>query len=153
MNFTDILGVEQFTPKVSAPDRWGLIDTLIDQLVRVGKIRAEDREVVRKAVKDREATKSTGIGYGIAIPHASINGIQDVVAVVARLDPPIDFQALDGQPVRLCVLFLAPQGQFQRHLQTLSAFARFLTDKERRLKLENAQTAEEMFAVFRAATA
>jgi mannitol/fructose-specific phosphotransferase system IIA component (Ntr-type) len=153
MNLTDILSVEQIVPKVSAPDRWGLIDTLIDQLVRVGKIRTEDREAVRKAVKDREATKSTGIGYGIAIPHASVSGIQDVVAIVARLDPPIDFQALDGQPVRLCVLFLTPQGQFQRHLQTLSAFARFLSDKERRAKLESAQTAEEMFAVFRAAAA
>ena len=153
MNLTDILSVEQFAPKVSAPDRWALIDTLIDQLVRAGKIRAEDREAVRKAVKDREATKSTGIGYGIAIPHASVGGIQDVAAIVARLDPPIDFQALDGQPVRLCVLFLTPQGQFQRHLQTLSAFARFLSDKELRQKLEAAQTAEEMFAVFRAAAA
>ena len=150
MNLTDILSVEQFAPKVSAADRWELIDALIDHLVRAGKIRPEDREAVRKAVKDREATKSTGIGYGIAIPHASVAGIQDVVAIVARLDPPIDFQALDNQPVRLCVLFLTPQGQFQRHLQTLSAFARFLSDKERRQKLESAQTAEEMFAVFRA---
>ena len=150
MNLTDILSAEQVVPKVSATDRWGLIDTLVDHLMRIGKIRSEDREAVRKALKDREATKTTGIGYGIAIPHASIAGIQDVVAVVARLDPPIDFQALDGQPVRLCVLFLTPQGQFQRHLQTLSAFARFLSDKERRQKLEGAQTAEEMLAVFRA---
>jgi mannitol/fructose-specific phosphotransferase system IIA component (Ntr-type) len=150
MNLTDILSAEQVVPKVSATDRWGLIDTLVDHLMRIGKIRSEDREAVRKALKDREATKTTGIGYGIAIPHASIAGIQDVVAVVARLDPPIDFQALDGQPVRLCVLFLTPQGQFQRHLQTLSAFARFLSDKERRQKLEGAQTEEEMLAVFRA---
>jgi mannitol/fructose-specific phosphotransferase system IIA component (Ntr-type) len=151
MNLTDILSLDQIVPKVSATDRWGLIDALIDKLIRAGKLRPEDREAVRKAVKDREVTKSTGIGYGIAIPHASISGIQDVVAIVARLDPPIDFQALDSQPVRLCVLFLTPQGQFQRHLQTLSAFARFLSDKERRQKLENAQTAEEMLAVFRTA--
>ena len=63
----------------------------------------------------------------------------------------MDFQALDNQPVRLCVLLLTPQGQFQRHLQTLSTFARFLTNKDRREKLESAQTAEEMLAVFRAA--
>jgi mannitol/fructose-specific phosphotransferase system IIA component (Ntr-type) len=149
MNLTEILSVEQLVPKVSAVDRWGLIDTLVDQLTRTGRLRPEDRDLVRKAVKDRETSKSTGIGYGIAIPHASVAGIQDVVAIVARLDPPIDFQALDGQPVRLCVLFLTPQGQFQRHLQTLSAFARFLSDKNRRQQLENAQTAEEMLAVFR----
>ncbi len=149
MNLTDILSLEQFLPKVTAADRWAVIDALVDALVRIGKIRAEDREAVRKAVRDREAAKSTGIGYGIALPHASVPQVQDAVAVVARLQPPVDFQALDEQPVRLCILLLTPQGQFQRHLQTLSAFARFLSDKERRAKLENAQTAEEMLAVFR----
>ena len=150
MNLTEILSLEHLVPNISAPDRWGVIDALVDALVRTGKIRAEDRDVVRKAVKDRETSKSTGIGYGIAMPHASVAAIADVVAVVARLNPPVDFQALDDQPVRLCVLLLTPQGQFQRHLQTLASFARFLSDKERRAKLENAQTAEEMLAVFRA---
>ncbi len=150
MNLADILNLDQLVPKISAPDRWAVIDALVDTLVRTGKIRPEDRESVRKAVKDRENSKSTGIGYGIAMPHASVAAVADVVAVVARLNPPVDFQALDDQPVRLCVLLLTPQGQFQRHLQTLASFARFLSDKERRAKLENAQTAEEMLAVFRA---
>jgi len=150
MNLTEILALEQFVPRITAADRWAVIDALVDSLVRTGKIRQEDREVVRKAVREREASKSTGIGYGIAMPHASVACVADAVAVVARLQPPVDFQALDDQPVRLCVLLLTPQGQFQRHLQTLSAFARFLSDKERRAKLENAQTAEEMLAVFSA---
>jgi mannitol/fructose-specific phosphotransferase system IIA component (Ntr-type) len=131
MNLTDMLSLEQLLPKITAADRWAVIDALVDALVRIGKIRAEDRDAVRKAVRDREATKSTGIGYGVALPHASVPQVQDAVAVVARLQPPVDFQALDDQPVRL------------------SAFARLLGDKERRAKLENAQTAEEMLAVFR----
>jgi mannitol/fructose-specific phosphotransferase system IIA component (Ntr-type) len=151
MNLTEILSLEQFAPKVSAPDRWGVIDALIDILVRLGKIRPEDRAAVMKAVKDRETSKSTGIGYGLAIPHASVPCVAEPVAVVAHIRPSVDFQALDDQPVQLCVLFLTPQGQFQKHLQTLAAFARFLSDKDRRAKLESAQTAEEMFAVFRAA--
>jgi mannitol/fructose-specific phosphotransferase system IIA component (Ntr-type) len=150
MNLTDILSLDQFLPKVAAGDRWAVIDALVEALVRTGKIRAEDRDIVRKAVREREASKSTGIGYGLAMPHASVPCVQDVVAVVARLNPPVDFQALDDQPVKLCILLLTPQGQFQRHLQTLSAFARFLSDKDRRAKLESAQTAEEMLAVFRA---
>ena len=150
MNLTDMLSLEQFAPKVSAADRWGVIDVLIDQLVRLGKIRAEDRAIVVKAVKDRE-TNGTGIGFGLAIPHASVACVSAPVAIVAHLDPAVDFQALDDQPVRLCVLFLTPQGQFQQHLQTLSAFARFLSNKDRRTQLENAKTADEMFAVFRAA--
>ena len=151
MNLTEIVSLEQIVPHVSARDRWGLIDTLVDQLVRAGKIGADIRDTVCKAIKDREVTKGTGIGYGVALPHASVNGIGDVVAIVARLDPAIDFQALDNQPVRLCVLFLTPQGQFQKHLHTLSAFARFLSDREHRQQLENARTAEEMFAIFSAA--
>src|SRR5262249_41509298 len=125
MNLTEILSLDQVVPQISATDRWGVIDTLIDLLVRQGKIRPDDREAVRRAVKDRESNNGTGIGYGVAMPHASVPGLQDPVAVVARLQPAIDFQALDNQPVQLCVLFLTPQGQFQRHLQTLSAFARF----------------------------
>lgn len=151
MNLTDMLSLEQFAPKVSAPDRWGVIDLLIDQLVRLGKIRVEDRALVVKAVKDRETSNGTGIGFGLAIPHASVPCVSTPVAIVANLDPAVDFQALDDQPVRLCVLFLTPQGQFQQHLQTLSTFARFLSKKDRRTQLENARTSEEMFAVFRAA--
>ncbi len=150
MNLTDILSIDQFLPKITAADRWAVIDALVESLVRTGRIRSEDHDAVRKAVRDREVSKSTGIGYGIAMPHASVTAVQDVVAIVAHLNPPVDFQALDDQPVRLCVLLLTPHGQFQRHLQTLAAFARFLSDKEWRAKLEAAQTAEEMLAVFRA---
>jgi mannitol/fructose-specific phosphotransferase system IIA component (Ntr-type) len=151
MNLTEILSLEQFAPKVIAGDRWAVIDALIDQLVRIGKLPAENRDAVRKAVKERENSKSTGIGYGLALPHASVACVKDPVAIVARLEPGVDFQALDNQPVKLCVLFLTPHGQFQRHLQTLSAFARFLSDKDRRHRLETAATAEEMLAVFQAA--
>jgi mannitol/fructose-specific phosphotransferase system IIA component (Ntr-type) len=154
VNLADILSPDQIVPKLSATDRWNLIDALVDVLVRTGKIRPEDRQVVSTAVKDREATKSTGIGYGIAMPHASVPCVQQVVAVLARVQPAIDFQALDNQPVSICVLLLTPQGEFQQNLQTLSAFARFFSDKTRRQQLEAAGSAEEIFALLRpAATA
>ena len=140
MNLTDLLGLDQIVPRLAAADRWAVIDQLIDVLVRTHKIRPEDREV----------SKSTGIGYGIALPHASVPCIQDVVAVFGRSVQGVDFQALDNQPVKMCVLFLTPQGQFQKHLLTLSALARFLSNKENRQKLEAAQTAEEILAIFRA---
>ncbi|MEI6085074.1 MAG: PTS sugar transporter subunit IIA [Verrucomicrobiota bacterium] len=151
MNLAEILNLDQFAPHVSAPDRWGVIDALIDLLVRIGKIRPEDRAVVVKAVKDRETSNGTGIGYGLAIPHASVAAVTAPVAIVAHIHPPVDFQALDDQPVKLCILLLTPHGQAQKHLQTLSAFARFLNDKTRRAQLESAQTREEMFAVFQPA--
>src|ERR1017187_3956997 len=115
MNLTEILSVEQIVPRLAATDRWTVIDHLIDVLVRTHKIHAEDRETVRKAVKDRETSKSTGIGYGIALPHASVACVQDVVVVFGRVAPGVDFQALDNQPVTMCLLLLTPQGQFQKH--------------------------------------
>jgi mannitol/fructose-specific phosphotransferase system IIA component (Ntr-type) len=152
MNLSEILGAEQIVPRLAATDRWAVIDQLIDVLVRTHKIRAEDRETVRKAVKDRETSKSTGIGYGIALPHASVACITDIVAVFGRASRGVDFQALDNQPVTMGLLFLTPQGQFQKHLQLLSSFARFLSNKENRQKLETAQTAEEILAIFRSAS-
>ena len=151
MNLTEILSVDQIVPHLAAADRWAVIDQLIDVLVRTHKIRPEDRETVRKAVKDRETSKSTGIGYGIALPHASVGCIQDVVAAFGRPAPGADFQALDNQPVTMALLFLTPQGQFQKHLLLLSTVARFLSNKDNRQKLEAAQSAEEILAIFRPA--
>jgi mannitol/fructose-specific phosphotransferase system IIA component (Ntr-type) len=152
MNLTEILSAEQIVPQLAATDRWAVIEQLIDVLVRTRKVRAEDRETIRKAVKDRETNKSTGIGYGVALPHASVACISDVVAVFGRPSRGVDFQALDNQPVTLCLLFLTPQGQFQKHLQLLSSCARFLSNKENRQKLETARTAEEILAIFRSAS-
>ncbi|HTS18362.1 MAG TPA: PTS sugar transporter subunit IIA [Verrucomicrobiae bacterium] len=151
MNLTEILTAEQVVPRLTAADRWAVIDQLVDVLVRTHKIRAEDRDTVRKAVKDRETSKSTGIGYGIAIPHASVPCVQDLVAVLGRVNPGVDFQALDNQPVTICILLLTPQGQFQKHLLLLSTIARFLSNKENRQKLETAPSAEEILAIFRSA--
>ena len=151
MNLTEILSADQIVPRLAATDRWAVIDQLIDVLVRTHKIRPEDRETVRKAVKDRETSKSTGIGYGIALPHASVGCIQDVAAAFGRPAQGIDFQALDNQPVTMCLLFLTPQGQFQKHLLLLSTVARFLSNKDNRQKLEAAQSAEEILAIFRSA--
>jgi len=152
MNLTEILSSEQIVPHLAAMDRWAVIDQLVDVLVRTHKIRPEDRETVRKAVKDRETSKSTGIGYGVALPHASVACISDVVAAFGRTAHGVEFQALDNQPVTICLLLLAPQGQFQKHLQLLSNFARFFSIKENRQKLETAQTAEEILAIFRSAS-
>lgn len=151
MNLADILSLEQIVPTMTVPDRWAAIDQLIDMLVRSHKISPEDRESVRNAVKARENANGTGIGYGVALPHASVTCVPDVVAVFARLSPGVDFQALDNQPVTLCLLLLTPHGQSQKQLQTLSMIARLLTDKERRQKLNSAASADEIFGIIRAA--
>ena len=152
MDIAEILSIDQIIPDLAVSDRWSAIDALIDLLARTGKIQADSREPARKAVKDREAKKSTGIGYSIALPHASVAGIPNVVAAFARLTTGVEFQALDNQPVTICLLFLTPQGQFEKHLLTLSAFARVLSNPQRRQALQQARTAEEILEILRSAS-
>jgi mannitol/fructose-specific phosphotransferase system IIA component (Ntr-type) len=90
---------------------------------------------------------STGIGFGIGIPHASTDLIGEVVGAFGRSRKGINFDALDNQPVNLVMLFLVPQGQFQKHLHTLAEIAKLLHKKEFRKALEDAPDAEAMLRV------
>ena len=89
---------------------------LIQYTPTTTKIRPENREAIVAVVKKRESSMSTGIGFGIGIPHASTDLIHEVVGALGRSKKGIEFDALDNQPVNLVVLFLVPQGQFQKHL-------------------------------------
>ena len=73
---------------------------------------------------------STGVGFGIGIPHASTDLVSDVVAGIGRSKKGIEFGALDGKPVQLVVLFLVPAGQFQKHVNTLANIAKLLHRKD-----------------------
>jgi mannitol/fructose-specific phosphotransferase system IIA component (Ntr-type) len=92
---------------------------------------------------------STGIGFGIGIPHASTDLIHEVVGALGRSKKGIEFDALDNQPVNLVVLFLVPQGQFQKHLHTLASIAKLLHVKEFRQELEQATDAAGMFEIIK----
>jgi mannitol/fructose-specific phosphotransferase system IIA component (Ntr-type) len=92
---------------------------------------------------------STGIGFGIAIPHASSDRIEEVVASFGRSSSGIEFDALDNAPVKFVVLFVVPKNQFQTHLRTLASIAKFLNDRGTRENLASAGSAEEILAIFR----
>src|SRR5580658_750958 len=138
MNLGDILTLETIVPDLQAANRWDAIDLLIQNLVTTQKIKAENRDAIIAVVKKRESSMSTGIGFGIGIPHASTDLIQEVVGALGRSKKGIEFEALDNQTVNLVVLFLVPQGQFQKHLHTLASIARLLYEKEFRQELEQA---------------
>ena len=121
---------------------------MVDVLVDAGKIREEEREVVLESIKEREQTMSTGIGFGIAIPHASSDIVEEVVAAFGRSTIGIEFDSLDGQPVFFIVLFVVPKDQFQTHLRTLAAIAKFLNDKAVRDELSRADDAGQILRVF-----
>ena len=149
MDLADILSREQISPDLRATNRWEAIDELIGNLVATGKIQPADREAVTAAVKKRETSMSTGIGFGIGIPHASTDLIYEVVGALGRSKTGVNFDSLDNQPVKLVMLFLVPQGQFQKHLHTLANIAKLLHKAEFRQALEQAPDADAMFNVIR----
>ena len=149
MDLADILSKAQIIPDLRAANRWEAIDELIANLVATGKIQAADRDAVTAAVKKRETSMSTGIGYGIGIPHASTDLIFEVVGALGRSSKGVNFDALDNQPVKLVMLFLVPQGQFQKHLHTLANIAKLLHKLDFRQALELAPDAESMLNIIR----
>src|SRR5262252_11033753 len=149
MDLGDILTKDQIITDLKASDRWQAIDELINNLLTTGKIKAEHLDAIAAVVKKRESSMSTGIGFGIGIPHASTDLIQEVVGALGRSRKGVNFDALDNQPVNLVMLFLVPQGQFQKHLHTLANIAKLLHRAEFRQALEAAPDSEAMLQIIR----
>lgn len=149
MSLASLLSAEQIIPEMKATERWPAIVELIDLLVSREKIKAEDRESILASLKQREETMSTGIGFGIAIPHCSSDRLEEVVAAFGRSTSGIEFDALDNAPVKFVVLFIVPKNQFQTHLRTLASIAKFLNDRSVRDRLGTAPSAEEILSIFR----
>ena len=149
MTLSEFIKEENIIPDLSATNRWEAIDELVDKLVECQQIRAADRDAIVDLVRKRETSMSTGIGFGIGIPHASTDLIDEVIGALGRSKTGINFEALDNQPVNLVVLFLVPQGQFQKHLHTLANIAKSLHNKEFRQKLMAAPDAAAMYQIIR----
>lgn len=149
MNLGDILTPGQVIPELAATTRWEAIEEMVGRLVEVGVLPLEHREAVTVAVKKRETSMSTGIGFGIGIPHASTELVPELTAVFARSRKGVQFDALDSQPVHLVTLLLVPQGQFQRHLHTLAGIAKVQRRDEFLQALDAAQDADSILKVIR----
>ena len=107
-----------------ASSREEAIEELVDHLVAAGRLGGEARGEVLAALKEREDRLSTGIGSGVAIPHAFSNCADDVVAIFGRSEAGIDFESTDNLPVHYIVLFVVPKKQYLLHLRTLAAIAK-----------------------------
>ena len=99
------------------------------------------------ALQERESLGPTGVGNGVAIPHGKLPKLGNVFGLFARLERPVDFEALDGQPVDLVFLLLAPEGAGADHLKALARVARLLRDPETARKLRASNGAEAIYAV------
>lgn len=148
MTLASLLSEDQIIPEMAATDRWQAIEEIVDRLVRDKRLDAGHRDEALASLRHREETMSTGIGFGIAIPHASCDAVHEVTACFGRSKSGIDFESLDGKPAHFIVLFLVPKDQFQTHLRTLAAIAKFLNDPAVRSGLSEATDAKSILAVF-----
>lgn len=115
---------------------------------RAAQLTGQDEAYVLEIILEREALGSTGFGAGTAIPHGRLGTVGRIVAVVAKLATPIDFAALDGQPVDLVVLMLAPSGAGAEHLKALARVSRALRDLDFVARLRGSVSADALYAQF-----
>ena len=99
------------------------------------------------ALAEREAASSTGVGYGVAVPHARLEGLQRMRAVFVRLDHPVAFESVDDQPVDLIFALFAPPNASTEHLRTLPRVSRLLRQADLREQLRQARTPDAIHAL------
>jgi PTS system nitrogen regulatory IIA component len=123
MELADILSEESVIFCTDVTTKRDLLRRLAEQ---AAKRTGQPLEAVFESIDSREVLGSTGLGNGIAIPHGKLPGLHGVVAVFAHLDKPVDFDAVDDQPVDLVMMLLAPMGSGADHLKALALVARML---------------------------
>jgi mannitol/fructose-specific phosphotransferase system IIA component (Ntr-type) len=102
-----------------------------------------------EAVRIREHSYTTGLKYGLAVPHGSVDCVQEIIAALGTSSNGIPFESADGQPARLVILLIIPKGSFQQHVRTLAGVSRLATRPELRERVLTASTAHDIAEVIR----
>ena len=146
MKICEILQVGKIIPSLQGKEKTDVVNELVDLFKDDDRVK--DLDELRNAVHEREKIMSTGVGKGFAIPHAKTNSINEIVAAFGKLDEPIDFQALDEQPVNLVFLLVGKENLVGPHIKLLSRISRMMNKDEFRESLSKAKTAEEIYSLF-----
>ncbi|ABC89229.1 MULTISPECIES: PTS IIA-like nitrogen regulatory protein PtsN [Rhizobium] len=143
MALADLLHQDAIIPALRVNSKKQLLQELAARAARITGL--SEREIF-DVILQRERLGSTGVGNGIAIPHGKLVNIHSIVGIFARLEQPVDFEALDDQPVDLVFLLLAPEGAGADHLKALSRIARVLRDQDLVAKLRATDSASAIYA-------
>jgi len=130
---------------LESPDKWEAIERIMMHLLTTGRVSAELEPVLSDAVMARERSMSTGMEHGLAIPHAAVEGLEQVVASLAivQREQGINFESIDGSHTHFVVLLLIPRAQKLLHIRTLADIARVFASEAVRSSLLAAATPEE----------
>ncbi len=151
----DVLLTELLTPeRIKIPLEARSKEDLLRELVNVvSGQEPEDHDELLRAVREREAVLSTGIGHGVAIPHGKSAAVGELRMAAGRMREPVDFDALDGQPVSLVFLLVGPESAAGPHIKALSRISRIVRRDDVRERLITAPTARDFLQVLEEAEA
>ena len=148
MKITDLLTKDTIVLNMKASSKSEAIDELVGQLDQAGKL--ENRDEYKQAIQAREEQSTTGIGEGIAIPHAKTSAVKDPAIAFGRSQDGLDYESLDGQPTNLFFMIAASEGANNTHLETLSRLSSYLMDTKFREQLEAAKTEADVIEAINA---
>lgn len=145
MKIMEFLSKKAITVSLKSTDKEGVIRELADLLAKAGEIK--NKEELVKAILARESLGSTGIGQGIGIPHAKSPNVKNVVSAFGLSQRGVNFDALDGEPVYIFFLLVAPEESAGPHLKALARISRMLKDKYFRELLRKAKDEKEALRI------
>lgn len=145
MRITELLTRETILLSLSANSKLDAVEELVGVLERAGKI--TDRKVFKDAIIRREEQSTTGVGDGIAIPHAKTSVVKDAAIVFGRSHAGVDYESLDGQPAHLFFMIAAPEGANNTHLEALARLSTILMKADAREKLLGAESADDVLDI------
>ena len=144
MMITDLFAPEAITPALKVNNKKQAIQELS---ARAASLTGQSERAIFEVLLQREKLGTTAVGYGVAIPHGKLTTLDKLFGLFARLERPIDFEAMDGQPVDLVFLLLAPEGAGADHLKALARIARLLRDQDVAKKLRASRDAHAIYSV------
>ncbi len=144
MELTDFLSPHHVCADLKASSKKNLLQGLASKMARSFNL---DESDVFTALTDRERLGSTGVGHGVAVPHARLEGIDQIHGYFARLSEPVDFDSIDEQPADLVFMLLAPEDAGADHLKALSRVSRMLRDEKFCMKLRDADSVDAITAL------
>lgn len=144
MPLTDVVALDAIIPSLKVN---GKKQALQELAAKAAQICGHSEKQIFETLMQREKLGSTGVGNGVAIPHGKLPKLSKLFGLFARLERSVDFESLDGQPVNLIFLLLAPEGAGADHLKALARVARVLRDPDTARKLRESRDAEAIYAV------
>jgi fructose-specific phosphotransferase system IIA component len=143
MRLSDFLKKDHIKVPMTSKNKKDAIAELVGVLGAAGELK--DEKLLLTSVLEREATRTTGIGNGLAIPHGKCAGVDHLVVAIGKPETPIEFESIDGRPVSLIVLLASPPDQTGPHIHALARISRLMTVEAFRAAMRTAVSPEQIY--------